>query len=289
MSQLHETVATKRDRLLEAMAGYGSCAIAYSGGVDSAVVAKAAQIVLGDAAVAVTGVSASLAEGELVESQRVAQLIGVRHQVLRTREFDNPAYIANLSDRCYHCKTELYGKLQGLAEQLGLAVLVDGTNADDLHDCREGIQAASQFGVRSPLAECGLTKQEVRELAADWQLPVADKPATPCLSSRISYGEEITPERLRMVDAAEQVLRSFGITPLRVRYHAGDIARIEVPVDEIGNCSDQIIRTTLTEELHALGFKFITLDLEGFRSGSMMRLVEADAGGDALEQCSRMM
>jgi uncharacterized protein len=274
MSQLSETIAAKRDQLLQRMAGYGSCAVAYSGGVDSAVVAKAARLALGDAAVAVTGASASLAAGELEEARRVAQLIGVRHEVLETRELDNPDYVANAPDRCYHCKTELYGEFQELARRLGLAVLVDGVNVDDLDDYRPGMRAAGQFGVRSPLAECGFTKQEVRQLAADWQLPVADKPAAPCLSSRVAYGVEVTPERLRMIDAAEQVLRSLGVSNLRVRYHADDVARIEVPVEEIGNCCDGIVRTALIEELHALGFKFVTLDLEGFRSGSLTQLVE---------------
>jgi uncharacterized protein len=251
--------------------------VAYSGGVDSAVVAKAARLALGDAAVVVTGASASLADGELEEAQHVAELIGVRHVVVQTSEFDNPNYVANAPDRCYHCKTELYGELQELAKQLGMAVLVNGANVDDLDDYRPGMQAASEFRVRSPLAECGFNKQEIRQLAADWHLPVADKPATPCLSSRVAHGEEVTPERLRMIDAAEQVLRSFGISNLRVRYHTGDVARIEMPLEELCNCCDPLIRTVLVEELRELGFKFVTIDLEGYRPGGLTQLVSADS------------
>jgi uncharacterized protein len=274
MSELPEVVAAKRDQLLELMARYGSCAVAYSGGVDSAVVAKAARLALGDAAVVVTGVSASLADGELDEARQVAEFIGVRHVVLQTSEFDNPDYVANAPDRCYHCKTELYSELRDRAQQMGLAVLVNGANVDDLADYRPGMQASSEFGVRSPLAECGFTKQEIRQLAADWQLPVADKPATPCLSSRVAYGEEVTPERLRMIDGAEQVLRSFGIANVRVRYHTGDVARIEMPLEELGNCCDPMLRTALVAELRALGFKFVTIDLEGYRPAGLTQLIE---------------
>lgn len=277
MYELSETVTAKRDQLLHVMASYGSCAVAYSGGVDSAVVAKAAQLALGDAAVVVTGVSPSLADGELEEAQQLAELIGVRHVALQTNEFDNPDYIANPPDRCFYCKTELYDELQDLAQHLGLAVLVNGTNADDLGDHRPGMQAADQHGVRSPLVECGLTKREIRQLAAHWQLPVADKPASPCLSSRVAFGQEVTPERLRMVDRAERMLRSLGISNVRVRYHAGDVARIELPVEELCSFCHPIMRTTLVEELRELGFKFITLDLEGFRSGSLTQFVQLES------------
>jgi len=270
-------IAAKRDRLVDLIRTYGSCAVAFSGGIDSTVVAKAAQLALGEDAVAVTGTSASLASGELDEAMALARQIGIRHEVIATDEFDNPEYLRNAPDRCYHCKTELYTQLGGLRERLGVAVVVNGANVDDLGDYRPGMDAAREHDVRSPLAECGITKAEVRALAADWALPTWNKPATPCLSSRIAYGEEVTPERLAMIDAAEQFLRSRGLGNLRVRYHKGDLARLEVPLDLISRLCEKELRQELTQHLKSLGFKYITLDLEGFRSGSLNDLVPIDA------------
>jgi pyridinium-3,5-biscarboxylic acid mononucleotide sulfurtransferase len=274
MAQPSENLALKRDRMLALVRGYGSCAVAYSGGVDSAVVAKAAQLALGERAVAVTGVSESLAEGELEQAEALAQAIGIRHERIELHELANPAYAANAPDRCFHCKTELYTNLEGLAERLGVAVVVSGTNADDLGDYRPGLLAAAEHGVRSPLAECGITKAEVRELAVEWGLPVADKPASPCLSSRIAYGQEVTPERLRMIDRAEQIVRSLGIRVCRVRYHAGDLARIEVPTEWIGRICEPATRAMLADQLRLLGFKAVAIDLDGFRSGSLNQTIE---------------
>jgi len=276
MTDLSDSVAQKRSRLLALLSSYGSCAVAFSGGVDSAVLAMAAHMALGERATAVTGTSASLAEGELEAAQELAQRIGVRHVVLSTGEVTDPAYSANAPDRCYHCKTELYTHLSALAKQQGLAVLANGMIVEDLGEHRPGIQAAREHGVRSPLAECGFAKTDVRELAADWGLPVADKPATPCLSSRIAYGQEVTPERLRMVDRAEQVLRSLGLRTVRVRYHAGDVARLEVPAEEIADLCQRAVRAYLADELKRLGFKFVTIDLEGFRSGSLNDMIPID-------------
>jgi uncharacterized protein len=273
MTKLSETLARKRDRLLAALADCGSCAVAFSGGVDSAVVAKAAQFALGDRAVLITGASAALADGELEAARGLAALIGARHIEVATEEFSNSHYIANAPDRCYHCKSELYTQLDRLAEQEGLQTVINGANADDLGDYRPGMQAATEHRVRSPLAECGFTKQDVRELAAAWGLPVADKPATPCLSSRVAYGQQVTPERLTMIDQAEQFLRGLGFRELRVRYHEGDMARVEVPADSIDELCDSKIRTAVVEELGRLGFKFVTLDLAGFRSGSLNTLI----------------
>ena len=177
---------------------------------------------------AVTGVSASLAAGELEECVTVARRIGIRHEVLQTEELSVPGYVENNGNRCYFCKSELFVKVQKLAERLGVAVVCDGTNLDDRGDHRPGMRAGRERQVRSPLAECELAKAEIRELAAAWELPVWDKPATPCLSSRIAYGETVTPERLAMIGAAESFLREHGFRPLRVRYHKGDVARIEV-------------------------------------------------------------
>ena len=263
-----QTVEVNRNRLLDTLRSYESCLVAFSAGVDSTVVAKAAQIALGERAVAATGTSASLASGELDEARHLARLIGIRHEIIETDEFAEPNYLRNAPDRCYHCKTELYTQLEPLARRLGLAVIVNGANADDRGDYRPGMNAAQEHHVRSPLLECGLTKSEVRELAAAWALPVWDKPASPCLSSRVAYGEEVTPDRLAMIDRAEHYLRQLGLRTVRVRYHRGDLARLEVPAESIGRLAEPAVRTGLLETLMQIGFKYVTLDLAGFRSGS---------------------
>ena len=262
-----------RDKLLQRMRSYRSCAVAYSGGVDSAVVTKAAALALGDRAVAITGSSDSLADGELKSARELARLIGIRHQVLETDEFANSNYTRNDSDRCYHCKSELYTKIAARLEQFNVEVVCNGANADDSGDYRPGMVAAAEYKVRSPLAECGLNKNDVRELAAYWELPVWDKPATPCLSSRVAYGEEVTPQRLQMIDRAEQLLRAHNFGNVRVRYHRGDLARLEVPLDELPRFLQGDLRARLTAELKDMGFRFITLDLEGFRTGSLNQLI----------------
>jgi uncharacterized protein len=263
-----QTVEVNRNRLLDTLRSYESCLVAFSAGVDSTVVAKAAQIALGERAVAATGTSASLASGELDEARHLARLIGIRHEIIETDEFAEPNYLRNAPDRCYHCKTELYTQLEPLARRLGLAVIVNGANADDRGDYRPGMNAAQEHHVRSPLLECGLTKSEVRELAAAWALPVWDKPASPCLSSRVAYGEEVTPDRLARIDRAEHYLRQLGLRTVRVRYHRGDLARLEVPAESIGRLAEPAVRTGLLETLMQIGFKYVTLDLAGFRSGS---------------------
>ena len=268
------TLGDKQSHLLELIRSFGRCAVAYSGGVDSAVVAKAAHLALGVNALAVTGVSASLAEGELEGASHLARLIGIRHEVIRTDEFASGDYTQNAPDRCYHCKSELYTQLEQLRARVAADyVLANGANVDDLGDYRPGMQAAAEHAVRSPLAECGFSKDDVRALAAAWELPVWDKPASPCLSSRVAYGEEVTPERLAMIDRAEQYLRGLGLSSVRVRYHRGDLARLEVPVEAIGRLAAEPVRGELVAHLKGLGFKFVTLDLEGFRSGSLNALV----------------
>jgi uncharacterized protein len=267
----------RRDELVATLKGYGRVAVAFSGGVDSTVVAQAAQVALGDMAVAVTAVSDSLAEGELEEARELAARIGIRHRVIRTDEFADPNYVRNGTDRCYFCKSELYGRLSGLLGELGVDAIASGANTDDSGDHRPGMRAASENGVRHPLQECGLGKADVRALARAWGLPTWDKPATPCLSSRVAYGEEVTPERVRMIDQAEQWLRQRGLRMLRVRYHKGDLARIEVPIEELARLADPAFRDGLVPAFRALGFKYITLDLEGFRSGSLNALIPLDS------------
>ncbi|MGE3819465.1 MAG: ATP-dependent sacrificial sulfur transferase LarE [Isosphaeraceae bacterium] len=271
------TLADQRERLLATLRGYGRVAVAYSGGVDSAVVAKAAHLALGDATVAVTAVSDSLAQGELEEAEALAQQIGIRHRVIRTEEFADPNYLRNDTNRCYFCKSELYGRLSGLIDQLGAEVIASGANLDDGGDHRPGMRAAGENDVRHPLQECGLTKADVRALARAWGLPTWDKPATPCLSSRIAYGEEVTPERVRMIDQAERWLRQRGLKTLRVRYHKGDMARVEVPTEELAGLVDPAVRTELVAAFRGLGFKYVTLDLEGFRSGSMNAVIPLES------------
>ncbi len=269
MSELSPELASKRDRLLDLLRSFGSCAVAFSGGLDSTVLAKAAQVALGDRAVAVTGASASMAVGELDECRELAALIGIRHEVLQTEELADPRYQENTPDRCYFCKSELFMQVEQVAQRLGVAVVADGSNHDDQGDHRPGMRAARERKVRSPLADCGLTKAELRALAADWGIPTWNKPATPCLSSRIAYGEKVTPERLAMIDRAERFLRARGFQPLRVRYHTGDVARIEVALDALPRLADPPLRREVVEELSAAGFKYITIDLKGFRSGSL--------------------
>jgi uncharacterized protein len=261
-------LAATRSRLLALIESYGSCAVAMSAGVDSSVVAKAAFLALGERAVAITGVSASLATGELDEARAIAERIGIRHVSLDTQEFGSADYVRNAPDRCYHCKTELYSQMRVAADRLGLAVIANGANADDVGDYRPGMTAASEHNVRSPLLELGITKAEVRALAAEWDLPVWDKPASPCLSSRVAYGEAVTPARLSMIDRAEAWLRKQGLGVVRVRYHAGDMARVEVPSEAIERLAATEMREAMVALFKSLGFRFVTLDLEGFRSGS---------------------
>jgi len=244
--------------------------VAFSGGVDSVVVARAAQEACGEQAVAITAVSPSLPAGEWDEAQRLAREIGIRHQRVDTSEFSNPDYLRNAPNRCYFCKTELYGQLEALAPQLQIDVLLNGANLDDQGDWRPGMQAAREFAVRSPLLEVGMTKADVRALARHWGLSVWDKPASPCLASRIAYGLEVTTERVSRVDQAESFLKGLlGVQELRVRHEVNDLARLEVPLSAVPLVIDREFREKISGRLRELGFRYVTLDLDGFRSGSM--------------------
>lgn len=252
--------------------------IAYSGGVDSTLVAKIAYDVLGDRALAVTAVSPSLLPEELEDAKIQAATIGIPHKIVQTHEMENPNYTSNPVNRCYFCKSELHDTLKPLALQLGYPYVVDGVNADDLHDYRPGIQAAKERGARSPLAEVGVTKVEVRQLSQQLGLPWWDKPAQPCLSSRFPYGEEITVAKLQRVGRGEIYLRKLGWQNLRVRSE-GDTARIELPPEQIKEFVLTNDLQTLVSAFQDFGFIYVTLDLEGYRSGKLNQVLNREALG----------
>jgi uncharacterized protein len=262
------SVIAKEERLRELIRALDSVIVAYSGGVDSSYVAYVANEELGPRAVCITGQSASLPSYQNAEIKSVVEKFGFHHEIIRTDELENPNYSANNADRCYFCKDELYNKLESVARSRGIEHIVDGSTVDDLDDYRPGRQAAKQHAVRSPLIEVGLNKSEVRELSRRATLPTWDKPASPCLSSRIAYGTTVTIERLNKVDRGEEILREFGFREFRVRHH-DTLVRLEIAASEM----DRVLRKDVVEQLAArfreLGFKYVTLDLQGFRSGSM--------------------
>lgn len=252
--------------------GFTGALVAYSGGSDSALVAWAAHHALGDRAVAVTARSESLALKEAGAAARLARVIGIRHEEIEYSELAIPGYAANPPDRCYLCKGELFSRLTRRARELGLEVVLDGSNADDLGDYRPGRRAGQEMGVRSPLVELGIGKASVREALRALELPVWDKPSSPCLSSRVPYGEPITREKLEQVAAAEAGLRELGFRELRVRHH-GNVARVELPPAELPRAVTGSLAEEIVKRVRAAGFAFVALDLEGLRSGSLNRLL----------------
>ncbi|HTH24711.1 MAG TPA: ATP-dependent sacrificial sulfur transferase LarE [Vicinamibacterales bacterium] len=268
LAEQSRTLEERRRRLQDILAGYESVLIAFSGGVDSAYLALAAAEALGSRALAVTADSPSYPDAHRRLALSIANDFGFAHEVIHTDELERPEYRANPANRCYYCKDELYGRLAALAAERGLAVVVDGNNADDRGDYRPGRQAAREHGVRSPLDEADLTKDDIRELARDAGLDSWNEPASACLSSRIPYGHEVSDEKLRQIEQAETVLRDLGFRVFRVRHHE-TVARLEIARSEMARALDPGINTQLVASLKALGYQYVSLDLQGYRLGSL--------------------
>lgn len=266
----------KQARLIENMRSLDSLLVAYSGGADSAYLAWAAHQALGQRALAVTALSASYSRHDREQAENCARAAGFRLEFIRTREFDNPLYVANSADRCYHCKDELFDRMEALASERSFRAIAYGINADDTHDFRPGHRAATEHRILAPLLDAGLTKAEIRLLSERAHLPTWNRPASACLSSRVPYGTAVTPELLDKIERAEAVLRELGFRQFRVRAH-GTLARIELAQDELARGFALDIAQQISARLKSLGFGFVTLDLEGYRQGSLNSLLRVKA------------
>jgi pyridinium-3,5-biscarboxylic acid mononucleotide sulfurtransferase len=259
---------TKIAKLEDRIRSYGSCIVAFSGGVDSSLVAALAARALQDRALAVTAISPALATGELDGARAVARAVGIRHELITTAELERDGYRRNDRDRCYHCKSELYDSLSALAERRGYAVVLSGANADDLGDWRPGLRAAAEHDVVHPLVEAGVGKEDVRRIARELGVPSAEKPASPCLASRIPYGTAVDPEALARIDGAELALKRLGYRVLRVR-HYGDLGRVQLAADELPRARTERGRRAVIEAVRSAGYATVMIDDEPFRSGSL--------------------
>ena len=264
----------KQDRLLDSLRALDTLLVAFSGGTDSAYLAWAAHRALGDRALTVTALSPSFSRYDCEQAEACVRAAGLRHEFIRTQEFENPLYVANNADRCYHCKSELFEQMERLARERNFAAIAYGINADDTRDYRPGHRAAEVRRILAPLLDAGLAKSEIRWLAQRAGLPSWDRPASACLSSRVPYGSAVTPELLSKIERAEAALRDFGFRQFRVRAH-GELARIELAPDELARGFDASLATQIAARLKSAGFAFVALDLEGYRQGSLNSVLPA--------------
>lgn len=279
-----DVLQKKFEELRALLQSYGSCIVAYSGGVDSVLLAYVAKDVLKERSLAAIADSPSLPRAELEEALTIAQDFEIPVRVVQTQEFDNGEYLANPSNRCYFCKHELFTELIPLAKKEGFAVVAYGENASDVGDFRPGAKAASEFEIRAPLKEANLTKAEIRQLSEDLGLPTSDKPQMACLSSRIPYGEPVTVEKLGMIEQAEKLLRDLGFREIRVRHHElklGSLARIEIGIEELPRIWKDQLDTRVTQELRGIGYTHVTVDLQGYRRGSLNSAVHSPTDSDS--------
>jgi len=273
------TLDEKMARVRQSLGRHRRVLVAFSGGVDSTLLLKIAVDVLGvDNVLAVTADNAAVPSGEVDEARELARQIGASHRVIETHELDDARYVKNPPDRCYYCRLDLFRRLRDMAERRDYDAVLTGANADDLGDWRPGLQAATEYGMGSPMADAGLTKSDIRQLSQAAGLPTHDKPANPCLATRIAYGIPITTETLARVDRAEAILRQYGLRQFRVRHH-GELARLELPADRIAEFAEPGRRAEVVEALRALGYKYVTLDMQGFRSGSMNEAIDRSRPG----------